>query len=92
MDHHGPRTLTLWLTRDPFEATISGAKGTERRRDSRWIRSRLFDSTTGLGREYDEILYIHGYSKNSPRFRCKWGGVSWDANTSVWVIINDFSQ
>jgi hypothetical protein len=66
--------LKLTLSKAPFDATASGEKTAEFRRDSDWIRSRLLDSD-GNVRHYDSIKYYHGpgfsesYTTTTVQFR-----------------------
>ena len=85
--------LKLTLARGPFEATESGEKAEEYRRDSAWIRSRLFDSD-GNAREYDFIKYYHGpcFSESYRTTTMKFQGVFWhDEDISIGPYSNGFT-
>lgn len=67
--------LKLTLKKKWFDLMKDGFKKIEFRTPSEWIYSRLLDYD-GNGRNYDEIEFKNGYSKNAPCFRCEFLG--WD--------------
>ena len=54
------KQLFLVLKKLPFEATQSGHKKIEYRRQSEWIKSRL------VGKSYDYVKFTHGYGNDKP--------------------------
>ena len=68
-------TLRLTLSEKPFEVMVTGEKVIEYRRQSQWIRSRLFDKK-GEPRVYDKIEFVNGYGKDRPRFTVTYNGFS----------------
>ena len=66
------KILHLSLSKLPFEVMITGEKKEEFRKNSDWIRSRLFDGIED--KEYDLIKFVHGYGKNRPYFICEYNG------------------
>lgn len=66
------RMLHLSLKREPFAVMVTGEKQEEFRKNSHWIRSRLFDKNENP-REYDYIKFVNGYGSDKPYFICKWG-------------------
>jgi hypothetical protein len=71
---NGCRFLHLSLTKEPFAVMITGEKKEEFRKNSDWIRSRLFDKE-GNEKEYDYIKFVNGYGADKPYFICKYEGV-----------------
>lgn len=67
------RILHLSLKKAPFDVMISGEKYEEFRKNSEWIRSRLFDQL-GNEKEYDLIKFTNGYGSNKPYLICEYGG------------------
>jgi len=68
-------TLKLTLSKKPFEVMITGEKTVEYRRQSQWMKSRLFDKHENL-REYSYIEFVNGYGNDRPRFTVEFKGVS----------------
>ena len=68
-------TLKLTLSKKPFEVMITGEKPIEYRRQSQWMKSRLFDKH-GNPREYSYIEFVNGYGKDRPRFTVEFKGVA----------------
>lgn len=68
-------TLKLTLSKKPFEVMITGEKTIEYRRQSQWMKSRLFDKH-GNPREYSYIEFFNGYGKDRPHFTVEFKGVS----------------
>lgn len=66
-------TLKLTVFGEVFDLIITGEKKEEVRRDSQWIRSRLFDKA-GAARKYDRIQFINGYKKDSACCICEFKG------------------
>jgi hypothetical protein len=67
-DLSGCRILHLTLSKIPFEVMVTGEKQEEFRKNSDWIRSRLFE------KEYDYIKFANGYGSDKPYFICKYEG------------------
>lgn len=67
------RILHLSLKKPPFEVMVTGEKDEEFRKNSEWIRSRLFDKK-GKAREYDVIKFTNGYGDHRPWFICEYKG------------------
>jgi hypothetical protein len=67
--------LRLTLQRKPFEVMLSGEKKSEYRKNSDWIRSRLFDRNN-IFRHYELIQFTNGYNSDSPFFACEFKGVT----------------
>ena len=63
------KVLILTLHKLAFDVMVSGEKRMEYRENSKWIRSRLFDSN-GMKRDYDFVLFKNGYSKMARSFKC----------------------
>lgn len=68
-------TLKMTLSKKPFEVMITGEKTIEYRRQSQWMKSRLFDKH-GNPREYSYIEFVNGYGKDRPRFTTEFKGVA----------------
>lgn len=68
-------TLKLTLSKKPFEVMITGEKTIEYRRQSQWMKSRLFDKH-GNPREYSYIEFFNGYGKDRPHFTVEFKGVA----------------
>ena len=66
-------TLKLTLSKKPFEVMITGEKTEEYRRQSQWMKSRLFDKS-GNPRHYEFIEFVNGYGKDKPRFTALFKG------------------
>jgi len=69
------KVLKLTLKKKWFDLMKDGFKKIEFRTPSEWIFSRLLDEN-GNGKQYDEIEFKNGYSKDAPSFRCEFLG--WD--------------
>lgn len=67
------KQLLLTLKKEPFEVMVTGEKREEFRKNSDWIRSRLFDQL-GNEKEYDTIKFVNGYGNHRPYFICEYGG------------------
>lgn len=67
------RTLHLSLKKEPFSVMVTGEKQEEFRKNSDWIRSRLFDKDDNE-RKYDYIKFVNGYGADKPYFICKYEG------------------
>lgn len=67
------KVLRLTLKKKPFDVMITGEKQEEFRKDSQWIRSRLFDKEFNH-RRYDLIHFTNGYGNDKPFFTCKFEG------------------
>jgi hypothetical protein len=63
--------LHLTLSKGPFDVMVTGEKKEEFRKNSDWIRSRLFDKL-GVEKKYDYIKFVNGYGKNKPYFICEY--------------------
>lgn len=59
------KTLILTLHKKAFEVMITGEKSLEFRKNSSWIRSRLYK------RKYDFVEFRNGYSVQAPSFTAK---------------------
>jgi hypothetical protein len=70
---NGCRFLHLSLKKEPFAVMFTGEKQEEFRKNSDWIRSRLFDKEDNE-REYDYIKFVNGYGADKPYFICKYEG------------------
>jgi hypothetical protein len=68
------RTLYLTLSKIPFDVMVTGEKGEEFRKYSKWIESRLIDTETWVSKKYDFIKFVNGYGKDKPYFICKFDG------------------
>lgn len=68
------KTLYLTLNKKAFEVMVTGEKQVEYRRQSGWIKSRLFDKN-GNPKKYDYVQFRNGYKKNSPCFSAGYLGV-----------------
>lgn len=68
-------TLKLTLSKKPFDVMITGEKTVEYRRQSQWMKSRLFDKHENP-REYSYIEFVNGYGNDRPRFTVEFKGVS----------------
>jgi len=65
------RILHLSLNKKAFEVMITGEKKEEFRKNSDWIRSRLFDKD-GNEKQYDYIKFTNGYGVDRPCFICQY--------------------
>lgn len=66
--------LHLTLSRKPFEVMVTGQKVEEFRKNSSWIRSRLFDANSKLEKGYTHIKFVNGYGDDKPYFICEYKG------------------
>ena len=69
----GCRYLYLSLKKEPFAVMVTGEKQEEFRKNSGWIRSRLFDKKDNE-KKYDYIKFVNGYGADKPYFICKYEG------------------
>jgi len=67
----GCRYLYLSLKKEPFAVMVTGEKQEEFRKNSGWIRSRLFDKKDNE-KKYDYIKFVNGYGADKPYFICKY--------------------
>jgi hypothetical protein len=67
------KTLFLSLKKLPFDVMATGEKKEEFRKNSNWIRSRLFDKSNNE-KKYKYIKFVNGYGKNKPYFICEYEG------------------
>lgn len=65
------KILHLTLNKIAFEVMVTGEKVEEFRKNSDWIRTRLFDRT-GKEKRYDYIKFVNGYGKDKPYFICEY--------------------
>ena len=65
--------LRLTLSADPYNVMVTGEKKVEFRDKAPWIESRLF-SKSGDDRQYDRVVFVNGYRKDSPRFSVSFKG------------------
>jgi hypothetical protein len=72
------RILHLTLKKQYFDEIIAGEKKEEYREIKPYWAKRL------EGKTFDEILFKHGYSKNAPRMRVEWLGMT--KGTTHYVI------
>ena len=70
---NGCHILHLSLKKAPFTVMVTGEKQEEFRKNSDWIRSRLFDRL-GNEKEFDYIKFVNGYGNNKPYFVCEYCG------------------
>jgi hypothetical protein len=67
--------LKLSLFKAAFDIMVSGEKICEFRKDTDWMRSRLY-TPNGTRKYYDAVEFTWGYGANRPRFTCKYLGHS----------------
>ena len=67
------KILYLTLEKKAFEVMITGEKNEEFRKNSDWIRSRLFDKEDNE-KQYDFIKFTNGYGSDKPYFICEYKG------------------
>ena len=67
-------TLKLTLSKKPFDVMVTGEKRAEYRRQSQWMKSRLFDKS-GKPRVYSFVEFMNGYGNERPRFTVEFKGV-----------------
>ena len=67
------KTLLLTLSKLPFDVMVTGEKKEEFRKNSKWIRSRLFNHDNSE-KDYDVIKFVNGYGPDKPYFICKYLG------------------
>lgn len=60
------KILKLVVHKQAFELLCTNEKNEEYRVSSTWMKSRLYDKFYKR-RQYDAVLFIHGYQKNAPR-------------------------
>ena len=75
------RILHLSLKKQPFEVMVKGEKKEEYRKDTKWIRSRLFDKQ-GFWRDYDYVKFVNGYGSDKPYFIVSFLGAKQNKNIS----------
>lgn len=68
-----PLTLKLTLSALPYQVMVTGEKLEEYRRQSDWLKSRLFRN--GELRPFTHIEFVNGYGKDRPRFTAEWKGL-----------------
>ena len=68
-----PLTLKLTLSALPYQVMVTGEKLEEYRRQSDWLKSRLFRN--GELRPFTHIEFVNGYGKDRPRFTAEWKGM-----------------
>jgi len=68
------KVLTLTLNKLAFDVMVTGEKGMEFRKPSKWIKSRLYNKD-GSPKQYDVVKFINGYGKDKPTFICEFKGV-----------------
>ena len=61
------RTLTLTLSKQPFDVMVTGEKKKEFREQKPWVMNRLID-LDGNHKIYDVVKYINGYGHDRPYF------------------------
>ena len=66
-------TLKLTLSALPYQVMVTGEKTEEFRRQSDWIKRRLFRN--GKLRPFTHVEFVNGYGKNKPRFTAEFKGV-----------------
>ena len=66
-------TLKLTLSALPYQVMVTGEKTEEFRRQSDWIKSRLFRN--GKLRPFTHVEFVNGYGKNKPRFTAECKGI-----------------
>ena len=64
----------MTLKAQPYEVMVTGEKKVEFREATRWIESRLIDSTTGKVKQYDRVKFANGYGKERPSFTVSYKG------------------
>ncbi|MFC1947246.1 ASCH domain-containing protein [Chloroflexota bacterium] len=64
------KTLTLTLKRQYFNEIAAGTKKLEYRTIKPYWTQRL------EGKEFDEVVFKNGYSKNAPTMRVEWLGMT----------------
>lgn len=65
------KTLYLTLKKKPFDVMVTGEKKSEYRKNTKWIRSRLYNRD-GTKREYDNVKFTNGYGSTRPYFIVKY--------------------
>lgn len=75
------KTLTLTLKRKWFIMILSGEKKEEYREIKPYWIKRLEEKS------YDSIIFINGYSPNSPRFEIECLGISRSSKSSKWGAV-----
>lgn len=79
------KTLYLTLKKAAFDVMVTGEKPFEYRKDSKWIRSRLFDSKTGKRKKYDFIHFTNGYGNDKPYFIVEYNGFTqFECDTNLY--------
>ena len=68
-----PLTLKLTLSALPYQVMVTGEKIEEYRRQSEWLKSRLYRN--GQLRPLTHIEFVHGYGKDRPRFTAEFKGL-----------------
>ena len=68
-----PLTLKLTLSALPYQVMVTGEKIEEFRRQSAWLKSRLYRN--GQVRPFTHVEFVHGYGKNKPRFTAEFKGL-----------------
>ena len=74
------RILHLTLLKKWFDLILAGTKKEEYREIKPYWTKRL------LGKEFDEIYFKNGYSKNSPFMRVEWKGIRKEKDRFVILL------
>ena len=53
---------------------VTGEKKHEFRKDTDWIRARLYTKKHSTRKKYDAVEFTNGYGKDRPRFMCQYLG------------------
>ena len=90
MNGEGKKVLRLTLIKAAFDVMKTGEKTCEFRKASPRMMSRLLvngNPAEGL-REYDEVLFVNGYSSSSPRFSRKYKGARFSRIKRTYTYSN----
>ena len=72
--------LRMTLKKEWFDQIVAGTKKKEYRDHSPYWEARL------LGRKYDSILFVNGYSKTSPTVLVEYKGYKLDQSQGQYII------
>ena len=91
IDLKGKKVLHLTVSAEPFEVMHTGEKQVEFRKDSDWIRSRLYNKD-GTAKVYDYVKFVNGYGKDKPYFITIYRGISKHFNKRGFAEVYDTIQ
>lgn len=81
------KILHLSVNKAPFDVMVTGEKGWEFRKPTRWIKSRMFNKD-GSVKSYDLVQVTNGYGNHRPQFTAKFKGFYLHFGPFTWEYSN----